>query len=42
MRCKSWHADRNSAAKPVLMCDGKQLSCSLLAVSHYLVSNARC
>ena len=36
MRYKSWHAECNSAAKSVLMCDSTQLSCSLLAVSHYL------
>lgn len=36
MRYKSWHAEGNSAAKPVLMCDGTQLGCSLLASSHYL------
>ena len=36
MRCKSWHAECNSAAESVLMCDSMQLGYSLLAVSHYL------
>ena len=42
MRYKSWHAEGNGAAKPVLMCDGTQLGCSLLASSHYLAQMARC
>ena len=35
MRYKSWHADGNSAAKPVLMCDGSQFLCVNRTSIHY-------